>query len=385
MTSRGRLGVLMVSVPVLVFAVVGGFMGKAMARQGETLSVSPDFRRRRAVDHQQLRRGGEDRQGDARRDARSGRRSRSRQRLPRRRRRRKPSKRSDIGGPGRTGIELTRQYYLRVIAARDGLARGDVRVCVPATTSAPSMDNRPATPRSTRACGCWPGKPGTKVTLAVLRGNAAEPHEVDARARGTARRARPRAGWCLQAWGISSVRNSASPRPIRFATKSPRSPRAARRARGRSARHGVWRRRERLAAARLFVPTGTLAFRQERGKAKEAVAAAAGDGSVTLPMAHSDRQRHVGSGGALRGGAHRQQARDHFSASARSDAQLGSASCGCPTAAACCSPSVVSHAQRSGDQREGSDAGRRGRTTRRRVRSTVHRPPMRRSTKRSNI
>ena len=33
MKSRGRIGVLMVSVPVLAFAVVGGFMGKAMARQ----------------------------------------------------------------------------------------------------------------------------------------------------------------------------------------------------------------------------------------------------------------------------------------------------------------------------------------------------------------
>ena len=33
MKSRGRLGVLMVSVPVLAFAVIGGFMGKAMARQ----------------------------------------------------------------------------------------------------------------------------------------------------------------------------------------------------------------------------------------------------------------------------------------------------------------------------------------------------------------
>ena len=32
MKSRGRLGVLMVSVPVLAFAVIGGFMGKAMAR-----------------------------------------------------------------------------------------------------------------------------------------------------------------------------------------------------------------------------------------------------------------------------------------------------------------------------------------------------------------
>jgi carboxyl-terminal processing protease len=40
-----------------------------------------------------------------------------------------------------------------------------------------------------------------------------------------------------------------------------------------------------LAAARLFVPNGTLAFRQERGKAKEAISAASGDGGITLPVA----------------------------------------------------------------------------------------------------
>ena len=33
MKFRGRLVVLMVSVPVIAFAVVGGFMGKAMARE----------------------------------------------------------------------------------------------------------------------------------------------------------------------------------------------------------------------------------------------------------------------------------------------------------------------------------------------------------------
>jgi carboxyl-terminal processing protease len=40
-----------------------------------------------------------------------------------------------------------------------------------------------------------------------------------------------------------------------------------------------------LVAARLFVPSGTLAYRQERGKEKDAVAAASGDGSITLPVA----------------------------------------------------------------------------------------------------
>jgi carboxyl-terminal processing protease len=40
-----------------------------------------------------------------------------------------------------------------------------------------------------------------------------------------------------------------------------------------------------VAAARLFVPSGTLAYRQERAKGKEPIAAAANDGSITLPVA----------------------------------------------------------------------------------------------------
>ncbi|MGH9201538.1 MAG: S41 family peptidase, partial [Vicinamibacterales bacterium] len=40
-----------------------------------------------------------------------------------------------------------------------------------------------------------------------------------------------------------------------------------------------------LAAARLFVGSGTLAYRQERGKSKEPVATGAGDGSMTMPVA----------------------------------------------------------------------------------------------------
>ena len=40
-----------------------------------------------------------------------------------------------------------------------------------------------------------------------------------------------------------------------------------------------------LAAARLFVKTGTLVYRQDRGKEKEAVSAAASDGGITLTTA----------------------------------------------------------------------------------------------------
>ena len=88
-----------------------------------------------------------------------------------------------------------------------------------------------------------------------------------------------------------------------------------------------------LAAARLFVPNGTLAFRQERGKAKEPIAAAAGDGSITVrrrcspttaPRAppNSSRRRSLATSAP------------RSSASGRSAAPHASALCDCPMAAA---------------------------------------------------
>ena len=79
---------------------------------------------------------------------------------------------------GDVGIELTRQYYLRVIAARDdspaakaGLQTGDyVR----------AIDGKPARDLSVfEGMRLLRGAPGTKVTLTVIRGNAAEPRQID--------------------------------------------------------------------------------------------------------------------------------------------------------------------------------------------------------------
>src|SRR5439155_1356078 len=80
--------------------------------------------------------------------------------------------------PGGVGLELTRQYYLRVIAARDnspaakaGLRTGDY---IRAINDIP-----------TREMSVWEGiralrgTPGTKVTMAIIRGNAADPHVIE--------------------------------------------------------------------------------------------------------------------------------------------------------------------------------------------------------------
>jgi carboxyl-terminal processing protease len=83
------------------------------------------------------------------------------------------------GAPiGDVGVELTRQYYLRVIASRDGspadkagLQTGDyVR----------AIDGKPTRDLSVfEGMRLLRGAPGSKVTLTVIRGNAADPHEIE--------------------------------------------------------------------------------------------------------------------------------------------------------------------------------------------------------------
>jgi carboxyl-terminal processing protease len=191
---------------------------------------------------------------------------------------------NDSTGTGRTGIELTRQYYLRVIAARDGspAARAGLR---------PGDYIRAIDGQSTRDTSVYEGmrllqgKPGTKVALTVLRGNAAEPHQLElVREELSAVQTRGR----LISDGVGYVRipefGKTTPDQIRSEV-------------GTLAKAGVSRvvldlrgtafgdNEIGLAAARLFVPSGTLAHRQERGKSKETVAAGTGDGSITMPAA----------------------------------------------------------------------------------------------------
>src|SRR5207247_7742817 len=80
--------------------------------------------------------------------------------------------------PAGVGLELTRQYYLRVIAARDnspaskaGLRTGDyIRMINDAPTHEMSVWEGMRVLR---------GAAGTKVKLTVIRGNAADPHVIE--------------------------------------------------------------------------------------------------------------------------------------------------------------------------------------------------------------
>lgn len=281
MKSRGRLGVLMVSVPVLVFAIVGGYMGQAMARQEsyQFLRIFEDVvalimnNYVEEVQVDKVMRGAMHGLADGL-DPDSSYLDVEQV---------KGFDRPDPGA-GRTGIELTRQYYLRVIAARDGspAAKAGLR---------PGDYIRAIDGQSTRDISVYDGmrrlsgKPGTKVTLTVLRGNAAEPHPVDlvredlpaAPVRG--RLVPPDVGYVRVAeFSKATAEQLKSEVSTLTKTGATRLVIDLRGVAFGDVEAGT-------TAARLFVPTGTLAFKQERGKNKEAVAAVSGDGSITVPVA----------------------------------------------------------------------------------------------------
>ncbi len=283
MKSRGRLAVLVVSLPVIAFAVIGGFMGKALAARQDSYQYLRIFQdvvtlilnnyveepKIDEVMHGALHGLADGLDPDsAYLDVQQTR----------------SHERNEPPATGATGLELTRQYYLRVIAARDGspAAKAGLR---------PGDYIRAIDGQSTRDTSVYTGmqllrgKPGSRVRLTVLRGNAAEPHDVEV------------ARESLPSTPVRSRMASADTGYLRIAEFAPTTPNELRREAAALAKNGATRLVIDLrgtafgdvdagvAAARLFVPQGNLAFRQERGKTKEPIATTTGDGGLTMPVA----------------------------------------------------------------------------------------------------
>lgn len=282
MTSKTRLTVLLVSTPIIAFVLLGGFLGRVLAGQDTTYQHLRVFEEVvslvmsnyvEPVRNERIMRGalqglaeGLDADSAWLTPAQVG-----------------VVSRAQAPAKGTIGLELTRQYYLRVIAARDGspaakagLATGDY---IRAINGAP-----------TREMSVWAGQQalggalGSKVTLTVLRGNAAEPHEIALvreeapPASVTGRLVRPGVGLIRVA--AFTERTAGELRQQAIALRK------------QGAGHLVVDLRRTaegapslgFASARLFVATGTLGAREGRTVPKQVTATTSGDGIITLPV-----------------------------------------------------------------------------------------------------
>jgi carboxyl-terminal processing protease len=177
MTSRTRLLVLLISTPLLIFVVVGGLLGARAQTEPTTeqsLRVFEDVVS--LIVHNYVEEANIDKVMDgAMRGLADGldpdsaflaptqvRVVEAGERLPE----------ADVG------IDLTRQYYLRVVSAREGspAARAGLRP----GDFIRAIDSRPTRDMSAyEGTRLLRGAPGSKVTVHVIRGNAAEPHEIE--------------------------------------------------------------------------------------------------------------------------------------------------------------------------------------------------------------
>jgi carboxyl-terminal processing protease len=280
MSSRTRVLVMSITAPVIAFAIVGGFLGRVMAREDtyqhlkifdDVVSlISSNYVENADID--KVMKGAMHGLADAL-DPDSAYLTPA------------EVKQVESGATlpaGGVGLELTRQYYLRVIAARDnspafkaGLRTGDY---IRAINEIP-----------TREMSVWEGvralrgAPGTKLSITIIRGNAADPHVIE-----LTRENEPASvvNGRMAGAGIGYVRIAAIGPNTAAQVKSQIADLAksgasklvvdVRRASNGSIDEGI-------ALARLFVGKGTLAIRETKGGARETIAAASGDGSVTLP------------------------------------------------------------------------------------------------------
>jgi carboxyl-terminal processing protease len=284
MSSRTRLIVLSVSAPVIVFAIVGGFLGRVMAREEsyQNLRIFDDVTQLitnnyvEAVNVDKVMNGAMRGLAEAL-DPDSA--FLSPQEV----------KQAESATPlpaGDVGLELTRQYYLRVIAARDnspaakaGLRTGDFIRMIR------MIDTQP-----TRDLSVWEGlralhgAPGSTVRLTVIRGNAVDPHvveltrEVPSAPDATSRMAAPGVGY-LRVAGFGAKAVEQAKARLAELTKNGASQVIVdvRRTSGGSLDAGI-------SLARLFVSKGTLAVRETRNGQRETIEAAEGDGSLKMPL-----------------------------------------------------------------------------------------------------
>ncbi len=281
MSSQTRRLVLWISAPVVAFAIVGGILSKSTAGQGTYQNlkifdnvvnlISSNYVEKADLD--KVMHGAMDGLADSL-DPDSAFLSADQ------------VKQLETGvtpPAGDVGLDLTRQYYLRVIAARDGSPAAKAGLLTGDFVRA--IDGLP-----TREMSVWEGMralrgvPGTKVKVTVFRGSANDPHEIELTREATTT---SDVTGRIAAPGVAYVRVAAmtakTPDQVKSQVADLTKTGAThliidvRRTSGGSLDAG-------LATARLFVANGTLAMRESKGSERETIAARAGDGAIALPM-----------------------------------------------------------------------------------------------------
>jgi len=282
MTSRSRLLVLAISTPIIAFAFVGGYFGRAIA-QGDTyrhLRVFEDVVSlvvNNYVEPVDVKSA----MGGAMRGLADSLDPDSAYLTPELVKSREAN---DPGGPAEVGLDLTRQYYLRVVSARDGspAAKAGIR----SGDFIRAINNRATRDMSAYEGGrLLRGAVGSKVSLLVIRGNAADPHMVEL--------VRER----VAGPDLSTRMADATTGYVRVTEFSPDSAARLKQAIDGLTKMGAAKvvidvrgtsrgdLDEGVAAARLFVKSGTLAVRLGRADQREPIAAQSTDGALTMPVA----------------------------------------------------------------------------------------------------
>ena len=281
MSAQVRRIVLWISAPVVAFAIVGGFLGKVAAREdsyahlrifSEVVNlISNNYVQKADID--KVMRGAMHGLADS---------------LDPDTAYLAPAevKQIESSAPqpaGEVGIDLTRQYYLRVIATRDGspaanagIRTGDyVRLIGDTPTREMSVFEGMRRLR---------GPVGSTVKLTIIRGSTTDPHQIELAREQlppsavTGRLAAPGIGYVrIAAVGARTPEQAKTQIADLVKNGATKLVVDVRRTSGGSLDGG-------LALSRLFVASGTLAQRETRGADRETITTAAGDGSVTLPM-----------------------------------------------------------------------------------------------------
>ena len=174
MTTRTRLSILLISTPLLLFVLVGGLLGNTTPAdaQFQHLRVFDDVVAlilNNYVEEPNMTKVME----GAMRGLADGLDPDSAYLTP------EEVKSINAGekpAAGDVGIDLTRQYYLRVIAVRDGSPAAKVGLQTGDYVRA--IDGKASRDLSVfEGMRMLRGEPGSKVTLTVIRGNAAEPRD----------------------------------------------------------------------------------------------------------------------------------------------------------------------------------------------------------------